>query len=1010
GSPDETWSYGYGFDGITDASLWHHDYNESVQLAYRSWSLWQGYPSVTTTHGTAGGPQTVTQSRYYLGMDGDAKDSTDHQSVVWGARRVSLIRPVGTPGVAAPLVGAGGTCVDISGSNTANGTHVQVWACNGGGAQQWTFNDVSGAFTGLGKCMTISGGGTVAGTPVVLSDCVAGAAGQVWQPRVDGRLFNPGSGLCLDIPFGNTTSGTQLQIQGCGGTAQVFDNQFVDADGLAGTLREQTTYDAGNPVGSTVHLPAVIRTAVRDTPAVGGQDIAAYRALETGTRTRTWIAAISTWRWTAVDTTYDPTYARVVDVTDAGDTATTRDDRCTHTDYVADGGAWLVDYPSQVVTTNCAGTPGDADYLSGTQILYDAGTTVGTAPTKGLATSTNALATVASGARTWKQTSRSGYDAYGRVTAAADGLNRSNQTAYTPTTGGPVTATAVTNSAGWTTTTTLDPGKSLPTSVVDVNGRATTGQYDPLGRLTKVWRANRPTTATPDSQYTYTLADNGPNSVRTQKLGPAGQQIASFVLYDGRLRPRQTQTPAAQAIGGRMVAETTYDNRGLPVKASTFWNNASGPAATLVAASDANVVNQHRFSYDTLQRQTADALYSNNTLKWQTTTAYDGDRSTVTPPTGGIATTNVVDARGRRSVLRQYLNGTPSGSFRDTTYAFDQLDRQISMTDPAGNSWTTTYDLRGRAIRTTDPDKGTITSKYDDADQLLSTTDARNTTLSYSYDPLGRRSAEYQGSVTTGTLLADWAYDPTINGVTFKGQAATATRHVGADTYSSTVTGYDDAYRPLGTTVHIPMTQLGLAGDWTTGTTYNLDGSPATTTYPAAGGLAAETVTATYDNTGLPIGSAGLDTYVADTQYTYWGAVSQQLLGTAPKQVKISNGTDEATGRLTQQTTATQAGGSTWTEQLTQNYTYSPAGQVTSIAETHAGTTVSNQCFSYDGVQQLTEAWTTTDASCQLTPTQSVVGGPDPYWNSYRYDALGDRAQDVQHTAGGNTTNTYAYP
>jgi hypothetical protein len=42
-------------------------------------------------------------------------------------------------------------------------------------------------------------------------------------PQSNGSLLNPQSGLCLDDPSGNTTSGTQLQTYTCNGSiAQVF--------------------------------------------------------------------------------------------------------------------------------------------------------------------------------------------------------------------------------------------------------------------------------------------------------------------------------------------------------------------------------------------------------------------------------------------------------------------------------------------------------------------------------------------------------------------------------------------------------------------------------------------------------------------------------------------------------------------------------------------------------------------------------------------------------------------
>src|SRR4029079_1857907 len=119
------------------------------------------------------------------------------------------------------------------------------------------------------------------------------------------------------------------------------------------------------------------------------------------------------------------------------------------------------------------------------------------------------------------------------------------------------------------------------------------------------------------------------------------------------------------------------------------------------------------------------------------------------------------------------------------------------------------------------------------------------------------------------------------------------------------------------------------------------------------------------------------------------------------------------TGRLTENRTSTenQTTPGTWNPQLVEQYSYDPAGNVTTINETNpAGATVSNQCFTYDPLRELTEAWTTTAATCQTTPTQSAVGGPDPYWNSYRYSAIATRPTDTAHTAGGDTTRTYAYP
>jgi YD repeat-containing protein len=115
---------------------------------------------------------------------------------------------------------------------------------------------------------------------------------------------------------------------------------------------------------------------------------------------------------------------------------------------------------------------------------------------------TTAWSPVGATAVRWVQQSRTGYDTngYGRVTDSYDALDRHSTTAYTPATGGPVTATTVTNPLGHAAVTTLDPGRGTPLTVTDPNGKVTTEQYDPLGDLIKVFK---PHTTTP---VTYAAA------------------------------------------------------------------------------------------------------------------------------------------------------------------------------------------------------------------------------------------------------------------------------------------------------------------------------------------------------------------------------------------------------------------------------------------------------------------------------------------------------------------------
>ena len=88
------------------------------------------------------------------------------------------------------------------------------------------------------------------------------------------------------------------------------------------------------------------------------------------------------------------------------------DDTCTTTSYVTpDITTWLIDFPAQTLTTDCATNPGDSNYQSGSQTFYDGSPTLGAAPTKGLPTTTLDLAAVSNGAMDWKPNTRAEYGA-----------------------------------------------------------------------------------------------------------------------------------------------------------------------------------------------------------------------------------------------------------------------------------------------------------------------------------------------------------------------------------------------------------------------------------------------------------------------------------------------------------------------------------------------------------------------------------------------------------------------
>ena len=113
-----------------------------------------------------------------------------------------------------PITGYEGLCLDDRSASTAEYNPIQVYTCNGTGAQQWTV-EPNNTLEVLGMCLDVAAAGTANGTPVDLYTC-NGTAAQVWEPQPDGALVNPNSGKCLD-DTGYGGSGTQVQIWSCSG-------------------------------------------------------------------------------------------------------------------------------------------------------------------------------------------------------------------------------------------------------------------------------------------------------------------------------------------------------------------------------------------------------------------------------------------------------------------------------------------------------------------------------------------------------------------------------------------------------------------------------------------------------------------------------------------------------------------------------------------------------------------------------------------------------------------------
>lgn len=119
--------------------------------------------------------------------------------------------------------GQSGRCLEIGGSSTANGTQAQLWDCNGGTNQRWTYTAGKQLTVYGNKCLDASGQGTANGTPAIIWDC-NGQPNQQWNVASNGTITGVQSGLCLDASGYGTTNGTKVHLWSChGGTNQQWN-------------------------------------------------------------------------------------------------------------------------------------------------------------------------------------------------------------------------------------------------------------------------------------------------------------------------------------------------------------------------------------------------------------------------------------------------------------------------------------------------------------------------------------------------------------------------------------------------------------------------------------------------------------------------------------------------------------------------------------------------------------------------------------------------------------------
>ncbi|MET9933999.1 RHS repeat-associated core domain-containing protein, partial [Streptomyces sp. NPDC006324] len=885
----------------------------------------------------------------------------------------------------------------------------------------------------------------------------------------------------------STSGGLQLQsasvtryFQGTGGEVKDATDTIAlltdDAPQYAGTTAENLTFrnaddaaaylstkDASKALKRTLTFPESTQTASRAREAEDGTDLDRLRAFRTAVKRTDSIQANGTnWRATRTQTlrrdSYGlPSMVESAVVTPNGTGETLSEISCTNTAFAHNTTDWLIGLLKHKRTTatscdNYAAADPASEIKSSVHYSFDGGA-YDEAPTKGLVTGVHELNSAGT-AHTITTTNT--YDPLGRIRTVTRPLIGKTETQYTPgDAGGAVTSVKTINTLGHTTTTTYDPGRAQPLTTTDPNGRITRNQYDALGRLTSGWSPSRSTGSQPANvkityqQASATPTETRPAAVTVEGIKDDGTYTKQITLYDGLLRQVQTQSEAHGP--GRIVSDTKYDDHGLVREQTSAYLAQGQPTPELFKVKSPTLIPSRALtSYDGLERPVRQETLRVNTSTYLTTTSYT-DTSVTVDPSGATTptTTTHTDVLGR-TVKIDYHTG--SGKVRTTTYGYDKRGNRDIVTDPAGNAWTYAFDARGRQTVATDPDTGTTQTQYDDADRPTIVTDAQGKSTFTLYDRLSRTTAVHQDSLLTEPVKK-FTYDrPGLLGLPYE-----SIRHTTSQgDYVNRVTGYDTEYRPTSRETVIPANTMttGLSGTYTYTYTYTPTGKPLSVTLPAKGGLATEKVTTRYNEDGLPESTSGLAWYTSDVTYSPYGQILRAVSSAQPYRVWTTNFIDDHTGRLMRTVVDRETADPHRISDT--GYAYDASGSITASARqiTDAnGSTWDNQCFTYDALGELVNAWTSsttptgTGNGCKAanstttwgyrkdaapssgpvadapytagqTPVNLQTTAPDPatiatdttsYHQSFTYDWTGNRTTMTDRTPAGTTKSTYTY-
>lgn len=653
-----------------------------------------------------------------------------------------------------------------------------------------------------------------------------------------------------------------------------------------------------------------------------------------------------------------------------------------------------------------------------------------------------------------------GYDPGGRLVATADVMGRKTSTVYwmdgkpkqqiadDAKLNGLTTARDVvvrdeeydaagnliaqTNGGIATTLFEYDPVGRVVTQVVDPDGleRVTQLNYDENGNTVKSTQTAAGTSRSETTSFAY----NKLNQPTKQTVENGAQDLTSTIGYDDRGLAVTVTDPRGNVDGAQADDYTTtmrYDVLDRLVETTApevkVDKNGTATAAHPTTRVGYDMVGNTTHQTDAEGRTLVSTFDKAGRLTSSSSPAY-------TPP-GGNAITPAIrfgyDAAGQRKTSTD-----PRGYV--TSYDYDQLGRQVRVTDPAAEgqqagTWVTDYDLAGEVLATTDPTGARTQATYDDLGRQVTSTQVErkpstaNYTTSMTYDDAGRLTKQTApGSKVTSytvnpagevTAVTDPLTNTTTKDYDLAGRLIKTTDPNG----NATINDYDLAGRKIATKDLDGTKDPGTAGAVlrTTGFGYDAAGNQTSAT-TAEGHVTRQTVDALNRITARIEPVSASESITTSFGYDATGARTRIIDGRG-NATWTSYNTLGLAETITEPATSQHpdAADRTWTHiydadgnqvatlepgGVRIDRTFDPLGQVTKETGSGAGAATAERNFGYDLVGRRTSAGdlnvSFNDRGLPLAISRSGVQE-----TSYAYDALGNPTQRIDAT--GTATFTW---